>query len=136
MKKTAALALAILFFALCFSGCAAFGKGSETTAAPAEETTPEATQATAPETTPGTAENKEIVLTKDNFDEMIAGDTPILVDFWASWCGPCMKLAPLLEQLANESDGSYRVGKVNVDEQSELSERFEVSAIPLLRSSL
>lgn len=74
----------------------------------------------------------EIELTKANFDEEISKDTPILVDFWASWCGPCRMLSGTIEQLANESDGSYRVGKVNVDEQPELSERYHIMSIPTL----
>lgn len=76
--------------------------------------------------------NMEIELTKANFDEEISKDTPILVDFWASWCGPCRMLSGTIEQLANESDGSYRVGKVNVDEQPELSERYHIMSIPTL----
>ena len=74
----------------------------------------------------------EIILTKDNFDAEINGDTPILVDFWASWCGPCRMLMPTIEQLAKEADGKYRVGMVNVDEQGELAMRFGVQSIPTL----
>ena len=74
----------------------------------------------------------EITLTKENFDAEIGGDTPILVDFWASWCGPCRMLMPTIEQLAKEADGKYRVGKVNVDEQGELAMRFGVQSIPTL----
>ena len=74
----------------------------------------------------------EIELTNQNFDTEINKDTPILVDFWASWCGPCRMLAGTIEQLANESDGSYRVGKVNVDEQPDLAKRFGVMSIPTL----
>lgn len=74
----------------------------------------------------------EIELTNQNFDTEINKDTPILVDFWASWCGPCRMLAGTIEQLANKSDGSYRVGKVNVDEQPDLAKRFGVMSIPTL----
>lgn len=74
----------------------------------------------------------EIELTVENFEKEINADTPILVDFWASWCGPCRMLAPIVEQLAKESDGSYRVGKVNVDEQEELARRYGVMNIPTL----
>ena len=74
----------------------------------------------------------EIVLTSENFDKEIAGDTPILVDFWASWCGPCRMLAPTIEQLAHESDGSYRIGKVNVDDEGEIAARFGIQSIPTL----
>ena len=74
----------------------------------------------------------EITLTKENFDAEIGGETPILVDFWASWCGPCRMLMPTIEQLAKEADGKYRVGKVNVDEQGELAMRFGIQSIPTL----
>ncbi|MBQ7061256.1 MAG: thioredoxin [Clostridia bacterium] len=74
----------------------------------------------------------EIILTKDNFDSEIAGETPILVDFWATWCPPCKMLLPIIEQLANESDGSYRIGKVNVDDSPELAMRYGVQNIPTM----
>ena len=72
----------------------------------------------------------ELELTLDNFDAEIGKSTPILVDFWAAWCGPCRMLSGVIQQLANESDGSYRVGKVNVDEQPELAKRFGIASIP------
>ena len=132
IKKLTALALAVLT-AVLFAACAPAGTKingrQEPTEVPATEA-PENIITEAPEITPEPME--EIVLTKDNFDAEIAGETPILVDFWASWCAPCMMLAPAVEELAKESDGSYRIGKVNVDEQLALSERFEISAIPLL----
>ena len=74
----------------------------------------------------------EIELNLDNFDTEIAKDTPILVDFFANWCGPCKMLEGTIEQLAKESDGSYRVGKVNVDDQPELAARYNVMNIPTL----
>lgn len=74
----------------------------------------------------------EIILTKENFDTEIAGETPILVDFWATWCPPCKMLMPIIEQLANESDGSYRIGKVNVDDSPELAMRYGVQNIPTM----
>jgi thioredoxin 1 len=74
----------------------------------------------------------EIILTKDNFDSEIGGETPILVDFWATWCPPCKMLMPIIEQLANESDGSYRIGKVNVDDSPELAMRYGVQNIPTM----
>ena len=74
----------------------------------------------------------EIMLTKENFDADGGGDTPILVDFWASWCGPCWMLMPTIELLAKEANGAYRVGKVNVDEQGELAMRYGVQSIPTL----
>lgn len=74
----------------------------------------------------------EITLTKENFDAEIGGDTPILVDFWASWCGPCKMLMPIIDQIAKEADGKYKVGKVNVDEQGELAMRYGIQSIPTL----
>ena len=76
----------------------------------------------------------EIVITKENFDEEVRNyrGLPILLDFWAGWCGPCMMLAPVVEEIADEYDGKVRVGKVNVDEQPELAAAFRVESIPLL----
>lgn len=77
------------------------------------------------------AGDKIINLTKENFDQEIAGpDKPMLVDFWASWCGPCRAVAPVMEQLSEEYDGKAKVGKVNVDEESELAAKFRVMSIP------
>lgn len=76
----------------------------------------------------------EIVITKENFDEEVRNykGEPIVLDFWAGWCGPCMMLSPVLEEIADEYDGEIRVGKVNVDEQPELAQAFSVESIPLL----
>lgn len=66
------------------------------------------------------------------FDETIKGDKPVLVDFWAVWCGPCRMMSPVVDKLAAEYADKLFVGKVNVDEVSELAERYSVSSIPTL----
>ncbi|MEM6792534.1 MAG: thioredoxin [Acidobacteriota bacterium] len=75
--------------------------------------------------------NEQIVtLDVNNFKAEIDGDTPILVDFWAQWCGPCRMVAPVLEELASEQGGKVRIGKVNIDENPDLAREFGVSSIP------
>ncbi len=75
----------------------------------------------------------EIKLTKDNFEqEVMKSDKTVLVDFWASWCAPCMMLLPVIAEIAEEMDGSVVVGKVNVDEEQELSMQYGISSIPTL----
>lgn len=72
-----------------------------------------------------------IVITKDNFEsEVIKSGVPVLIDFWASWCGPCRMVAPVMEELASEFSGKAKIGKVNVDEQMELSSKFRIQSIP------
>ena len=72
-------------------------------------------------------------LTCQNFDEeVLNSEREVLVDFWASWCGPCKMLSPLVDEIANEYADSLKVAKVNVDEEMELAERYGVSSIPTL----
>ena len=70
--------------------------------------------------------------TLDNFDAVINGELPVLVDFWATWCGPCRMVSPFIEQLADEYEGRVTFMKVNVDEEPELCERYRISSIPNL----
>ena len=75
----------------------------------------------------------EITLTKYNFtDEVINSDLPVIVDFWATWCGPCRMIAHIIEELANELYGKVNVGKVNVDEEMELAVEYKVESIPTI----
>lgn len=74
-----------------------------------------------------------ITITKDNFeDEVINSSLPVLVDFWAPWCGPCRTVGPLVDEVAAEMVGEAKVGKINVDEQQELAMNFQVMSIPTL----
>ena len=79
------------------------------------------------------AGNGILTLTDDNFDEQIKKVSgPVLVDFWAAWCGPCKMIAPSLEQLAGEMAGRATVAKVNVDENGDVANRFGIRSIPTL----
>lgn len=72
-------------------------------------------------------------LSADSFDSAIAEKgLPVLVDFWAPWCGPCKMIAPILEELATEANGKIKICKVNVDNNSQLANRFQIRAIPTL----
>jgi thioredoxin 1 len=69
-------------------------------------------------------------ITKDNFKELAEGSKPLVIDFWAEWCGPCRMISPFIKELAQEYEGRAVVGKVNVDENDELTSEFEIRTIP------
>lgn len=74
-----------------------------------------------------------VTITENNFkDEVLNSEKPVLVDFWASWCGPCRMVSPIVDEIAQESNGTYKVGKINVDEQPDLAAQFNVMSIPTL----
>ena len=75
---------------------------------------------------------KTIEITDKNFDEIIKSDKPVLVDFWAEWCGPCKMVGPIVEEIAGEYDGKAVIGKVDVDTNPEVSARFGIRSIPTL----
>lgn len=76
--------------------------------------------------------NMEITVTNENFNEIISGSQPVLVDFWATWCGPCRMLGPTVEAVAKEYDGKVTVAKCNVDECEDVAVQFGIRNIPTL----
>jgi thioredoxin 1 len=72
------------------------------------------------------------VVKKDEFDVLVKGNKPVLVDFFATWCGPCKMLAPILDQVGAESDGKFEVVKVDVDESYDLAKRFGIMSVPTM----
>ena len=74
----------------------------------------------------------EVTITTENFESLINGDKPLVVDFWATWCGPCRAIAPIIEELANEYDGKIVVGKCDVEENDDLAMEFGIRNIPTI----
>jgi thioredoxin 1 len=76
---------------------------------------------------------KIVTLSDATFDEHVKGsDVPVLVDFWAEWCGPCKMIAPVLEEIAEEQTGKIQIGKLNIDDNLEVTRRFDVMSVPTL----
>jgi thioredoxin 1 len=77
--------------------------------------------------------NEIIQLTSASFDEVVhTSGVPVLVDVWAPWCGPCRLIAPVIDEIAEESEGRFRVAKLNIDEAPEIAQRFKIRGVPAL----
>ena len=78
------------------------------------------------------SENVKEITSMNFSDEVLKSDTPVLVDFWAEWCGPCRAIGPVVEEIANDYDGKVSVGKLNVDKENQLAMEYGVRSIPAL----
>jgi thioredoxin 1 len=78
------------------------------------------------------SENVKEITSMNFSDEVLKSDTPVLVDFWAEWCGPCRAIGPVVEEIANDYDGNVSVGKLNVDKENQLAMEYGVRSIPAL----
>jgi thioredoxin 1 len=79
------------------------------------------------------ADEKVLTLTDVNFEEeVLSNDLPVLVDFWAAWCGPCKMVAPIIEEIARDYDGKIKVAKLNVDEYSNVASKYNIMSIPTI----
>lgn len=74
----------------------------------------------------------EVTITNENFEELLKGDKPLVVDFWATWCGPCRQIAPIIEELAKDYDGKIVVGKCNVEEADDVAMKYGIMNIPTI----
>ena len=74
----------------------------------------------------------EVKITNENFESLKSGNLPLVVDFWATWCGPCRMIAPIVEELANEYDGKIAVGKCDVEECDDLAAEYSIRNIPTI----
>lgn len=93
---------------------------------------PEYSEKTNKEEKKGEDSMKEITLTNENFEEALQNNGVMLVDFWATWCGPCKMLSPVISEIAEEYEGKVTVGKINVDEEVELATKYGITSIPTL----
>jgi len=72
----------------------------------------------------------EIEITEQNFESLVSGNSPVVIDFWATWCGPCRRLAPVIEELAGQYEGKAVIGKCDIEENTELTDKFGIMNVP------